>query len=112
MKQTHRPWSWEQKRAAVERMKSCSHAQLARELGIHKRQLYEWRMQLAEREGAPLAASVPEQQLERENQQLREALAKKVLEADFLQGVLRRLEARRQSTSGNGETASTKKSES
>jgi len=33
-----------------------------------------------------------------------------VLEADFLQGVLRRIEARRQPTNGSGETASTSRS--
>ena len=108
----YRRWSWEQKRAAVARMKSCSHLELARELGIHKRQLYEWRVQLAGQEVAPLPVPEREQRLERENQQLREALATKVLEADFLQGALRRIAARRQSTSGYGETASTKKSES
>jgi hypothetical protein len=52
-----------------------------------------------------------ERALERENRQLKQALATKVLEADFLQGVLRRIEARRQPLSGSGETASTKRSE-
>jgi hypothetical protein len=33
-----------------------------------------------------------------------------LVEADFLQGVLRRIEARRQPSSGSGETASTNKS--
>jgi hypothetical protein len=51
-----------------------------------------------------------EQRLERENEQLKQALAKKVVEADFLQGVLRRIEARRQPSSGSGETASTSRS--
>ena len=41
----YRRWSWEQKQYAVERMKSCSPEQLAKKLGIHKRQLYEWREQ-------------------------------------------------------------------
>jgi hypothetical protein len=50
------------------------------------------------------------QSLEQENRQLREALARKVLEADFLQGALRRIEARRRASEGCGETASTKKS--
>jgi hypothetical protein len=51
-----------------------------------------------------------ERVLERENRKLKEALATKVLEADFLQGVLRRIEARRQPVSGSGETASTSRS--
>jgi transposase-like protein len=112
MKKKNRHWSLEQKREAVERMKTCGHVQLAKELGIQRKQLYEWRMQLARLEGAPLPIPGREQQLERENQQLREALAKKVLEADFLQGALRRIEARRRASDGSGATVSTKKSES
>jgi transposase-like protein len=102
----YRRWSWEQKRRAVERMKSCSPQALAKELGIHKRQLYEWRDQLRRRRGEP---PTREDQLKRENQQLREALGRKVLEVDFLQGALRRIEARRRASDGCGETASTKK---
>ena len=41
----YRCWGWEQKQYAGERMKSCSPEQLAKKLGIHKRQLYEWREQ-------------------------------------------------------------------
>lgn len=104
----YRRWSWEEKRRAVERMKKCSPQQLAQELGIHKRQLYEWREQLRRHRGEP---PTREEQLKREIQQLREALGKKVLEVDFLQGALRRIEARRRAGDGNGETASTKKSE-
>lgn len=102
----YRRWSWEEKRRAVERMKSCSPQQLAKELEIHKRQLYEWRDQLRRRRGEP---PTREEQLKRENQQLQEALGRKVLEADFLQGALRRIEARRRASDGCGETASTKK---
>ena len=102
----YRRWSWEQKRRAVERMKSCSPQELAKELGIHKRQLYEWRDQLRRHRGEP---PTREEQLKREIQQLRQALGKKVLEVDFLQGALRRIEARRRASNGCGETASTKK---
>jgi transposase-like protein len=106
----NRRWTVEQKREAVERMKSCGHVQLAKELGIQRKQLYEWRLQLARLGGAPLPVPGREQQLERENQQLREALARKVMEADFLQGALRRIEARRRASDGSGATASTRKS--
>ena len=102
----YRRWSWEQKRQAVERMKSCSPQKLAKELGIYKRQLYQWRDQLRRHRGEP---ATREEQLKRENQRLREALGKKVLEVDFLQGALRRIEARRRASDGCGETASTKK---
>jgi transposase-like protein len=110
MKKTARRWSLEQKREAVARMTSCRHEQLAEELGVHRRQLYAWRKELRQREGLQFPTPGREQQLEVENRRLREALANKVLEADFLQGALRRIEARRQSSSGCGETASTKKS--
>jgi transposase-like protein len=106
----NRKWTWEEKRHAVERMKTCSHRELAKELGIHKRQLYEWREQLRRLDGVPAAGR--EAELQRENQKLRETLAKKVMEADFLQGVLRRIEARRQASDGCGATVSTKKSRS
>jgi hypothetical protein len=52
-----------------------------------------------------------EQRLERENRRLKQALAGKVVEVDFLRGALRRIEARRQASSGHGETASTSKCE-
>ena len=103
----YRRWGWEDKRRAVERMKTASSQELAAELGIHKRQLYEWRDQLRQHRGEP---PTREEQLRRENQQLRAALGRKALEVDFLQGALRRIEARRQASDGCGETASTKKS--
>lgn len=102
----YRRWSWEEKQRAVDRMKSCSSQQLADELGIHKRQLYEWRDQLRQHRGEP---PTREEQLRRENQQLRAALGRKALEVDFLQGALRRIEARRRVSDGSGEAASTKK---
>jgi transposase-like protein len=105
----------EQKRQAVERMSSCRHAKLAEEIGIPQRQLYSWRQDLRRVDGleeGPQEVSnrSREKRLERENEQLKQALATKVVEADFLQGVLRRIEARRQPSSGAGETASTKRS--
>ncbi len=111
MKRKYRVWSLLEKRAAVDRMSVERHGGLAAELGISKRQLYAWRdlfrrlKETAQREGSR------ERALERENRKLKEALATKVLEADFLQGVLRRIEARRRPVSGSGETASTKRSE-
>ena len=102
----YRRWSWEEKRRAVERMKSCSPQKLAKELGIYKRQLYQWRDQLRRHRGEP---PTHEERLKREIQRLQEALGKKALEVDFLQGALRRIEARRRASDGCGETASTKK---
>jgi len=108
----YRRWTMEQKRAAVERMSYCGHEQLAAEIGIPKRQLYSWRKDV---EGVRAGAAEAErglsreQRLERENERLKQALAGKVVEVDFLRGALRRIAARRQASSGLGETASTSK---
>jgi transposase-like protein len=111
MKRTYRHWTPAEKRAAVAQMAVCGHGKIAAELGISKRLLYTWRAHELRLEKAAKAETSRERALERENRQLKEALATKVLEADFLQGVLRRIEARRQPASGSGETASTGKSE-
>jgi transposase-like protein len=110
MKRPYRHWTPAEKRAAVAQMSVCGHGKIAAELGISKRLLYVWRAHELRLEKAAKAESSRERALERENRKLKEALATKVLEADFLQGVLRRIEARRQPTSGSGETASTSRS--
>ena len=110
----YRRWTMEQKRAAVERMSYCGHEQLAAELGIPKRQLYSWRKDVGRWQlgtAKPEGGLSQEQRLQRENQKLKQALAGKVVEVDFLRGALRRIEARRQRSSAAGETASTSKSE-
>ena len=108
-KRRNRRWSSEEKRRVVERMESCRHQDLADELEVDRRQLYAWRMQVRREAEGPVGEG-REQRLEREVRQLREALGRKVMEADFLRGALRRIEARRQSSGSSGETASTKKS--
>ena len=110
MRRKYRVWSLEEKRRVVDRMSLCTHGALAAEVGITKRQLYAWRDQLRRLEQTSRREGSRERALERENRKLKEALATKVLEADFLQGVLRRIEARRQPASGSGETASTRRS--
>jgi len=104
-----RRWTMEQKKVAVKRMRDCKPTQLAKEIGIDKRELYRWRDQVNKHLGAGAEAK-PEGNLKRENRQLRETLARKVMEVDFLQGALRRIEARRQGSEGPGARASTKKS--
>src|SRR5215467_13696322 len=105
----NRRWNVEEKRRIVARMESCRHQDLADEIGVDRRQLYEWRMQVRREAEGPVGEG-REQQLEREIRQLRAALGQKVMEADFLRGALRRIEARRQSSAGSGATVSTKKS--
>ena len=107
-KRRNRRWSLEEKRSIVQRMESCGHQDLADELEVDRRQLYAWRMQVRREAEGPVGQG-REQQLEREVRQLRKALGRKVMEADFLRGALRRIEARRQSSGSNGATASTKK---
>jgi transposase-like protein len=91
-------------------MESTKHAVIAAELGIEKSVLYTWRIHVRRLDQKAYREQSRERALERENRELKQALATKVLEADFLQGVLRRIEARRQPISGTGETASTSRS--
>jgi transposase-like protein len=109
----HRSWTVEQKRAAVEGMKSCGHDKLAAELKVQRRQLYAWRAQLKrlDQGGTATAESRKEQQREQEKQRLQAALANKVLEVEFFKGALRRIEARRRNSSGCGGTAFTNRCE-
>jgi transposase-like protein len=111
MRRQYRRWTLAEKRSAVEQMAVCGHGKLAKELGISTRQLYTWRAYVRRLERAAKAETSKERALERENLQLKAALATKVLEADFFKGVLRRIEAQRQPVSGCGATASTRRSE-
>src|SRR5215469_12169686 len=94
---------------AVERLKSCDNiVALAQELGVHRRMLYKWRDQLEpveDCEGEP--ANQRERELRRQVTQLKRLVADKTLEADFFKGALQKVEARRQSRSKTGGTAST-----
>jgi len=110
----YRRWTMEQKRAAVERMSYCGDEELAAEIGIAKRQLYSWRKDVERWQlgmAKPEGGLSQEQRWQRENQGLKQALAGKVVEVDFLRGALRSIEARRQRSNAAGETASTSKSE-
>jgi transposase-like protein len=111
MKRAYRFWSLEEKRSAVARMESVTHGVLAKELGIERRVLYNWRAYLRRLDKSTKLEASREKKLELEVRELKQALATKVLEADFLQGVLRRIETQRRpaSSSGSGETASTSK---
>jgi transposase len=109
-KRYSRKFQWK----AVQRMRTCENVlQLAEELGVTPRCLYKWRRQfdLAE-SGEELARpSTHEAFFRKQAQQLKRILAEKVLEVDFFKGALQKIEARRQSRGGSGETASTTKSE-
>ena len=93
--------------------------ELAKELKIRPWYLYRWEAGL---KGKPPKRSGRRQprtkdlsqtgsaELERENAELRQALGKRALEVDFFKGALQKIEARRQSSTASGETASTTKS--
>jgi transposase-like protein len=81
---------------------------LAQELGVSARRLYRWRSKLEPREKDPRRQR--EAALAQEVRQLKQALAEKVLEVDFLQGALHKIEARRQGSGSTGAKASTTRS--
>jgi transposase len=96
-------------RAAVERLQAGeSSTDLAAELGINRRGLYRWRARLGR--GVADAAREREATLRQEVARLKQALAEKVLEVDFLQGALHKIEVRRQGKASAGAKASTTRS--
>jgi transposase len=99
------------RRQAVERMRESKNIKaLARELGIDKRLLYDWRERAADLSDQRAPVNRKTRQLEQENKELKRLLAEKTLEIDFFRGALQKVAARRQQSSANGETASTTKS--
>ena len=96
-------------RGAVERLQAGENsADLAAELGIDRRGLYRWRARLGG--GVADPAQEREAALRQEVIRLKQALAEKVLEVDFLQGALHKIEARRQGKANDGAKASTTRS--
>jgi Transposase len=101
-----RPEFWSE---AVKRINAGeSVTALAQELGVKARRLYWWREKLEPREKDPRRQR--EAVLAAEVRKLKQALADKVLEADFLRGALHKVEERRRSSGGNGGAASTTRS--
>ena len=95
---------------AMERMKKCENvSELAKELGIDRTVLYHWKNHLKMIEGG--AADSPVRELRKQVRVLKRMLAEKAMEVDFFKGALQKIEARRQGSSGSGETASTTRSE-
>ena len=97
--------SLEFREKAVERMRSGETTRaLAKELGVHRSLLYRWRDRLAAvaltASDERLPSSSREGRLHRENNQLKQALAEKVIEVDFFRGALQKVGARRQQSTG------------
>ncbi len=99
------------RRQAVERMKESNNIKaLARELGIDKRLLYDWQKRAADLRDKRSVPNRHALKQETEIKELKRLLAEKTLELDFFKGALQKVAARRRSSGGNGETASTTKS--
>lgn len=94
---------------AVKRMNAGeSVASLAQELGVKERRLYRWRAKLEPAEKDPRRQR--EAALGQELRRVKQALADKVLEVDFLRGALHKIEERRQGKESGGAQASTTRS--
>lgn len=106
-----RQWTLEEKRQAVERMKSCGHDKLAKEWKVERRQLYRWRAQLKGVDSGLSQEWGSKKDLRRENRQMKELVATQALEIQFFKGALRKIEARRRQNSVSGGTAFTNRYE-
>jgi transposase-like protein len=96
---------------AMERMKDCpSVSALAEELGVHRTVLYHWQRQLEAAGDSSARVTSPVRELRRQVRDLKRVLAEKTLEVDFFKGALQKIEARRQSNTNSGGTASTTRS--
>ena len=99
------------RRQAVERMKETNNVKaLARELGVDRHTLYDWRKRAADLSDRRSANGQRSKQ-EKENKELKRLLAEKTLEVDFFRGALQKVEARRQKSGETGETGSSSRSE-
>ena len=95
-------YSQEFRQQAVQRMKLCDNIlRLSRELGIHRRLLYNWRDKLDERNSVQLRSR--EFILRKQISKLQQLLANKAVEVDFFRRALQKVGARRrQSTRAVG----------
>jgi len=98
-------------RAAVERLNQGESARtVAKELGVDRSGLERWRERLNSGEPHVGKPRTREAALAKEVEKLKQALAEKVLEVDFLQGALHKIEVRRQKSGSAGAQASTTRS--
>ena len=96
----------ELRRQAVERMNACGNiVGLARELGVSRRVLYQWRDRLEQTDSSPGRSR--ELILRKQILKLKRLLANKTLEVDFFRHALQRVGARRRQNFHPGDKAST-----
>ena len=109
-------YSVEFRRWAVEQLQAgVAIGELAQRTGVHRTRLHRWKKNPvhpdSRRNLRPAEEPPPELSLREELQQVKQALAEKVLELDFLKGALHKVEARRQRSGNSGAMTSTRKSE-
>jgi hypothetical protein len=112
-------YSLEFRQQALERMKTCSSvAALARELGIRRKRLYQWRAEAEQRRPATDPAKPVDSRdrqiarLEKRTKELEQLIGRQTAEIDFFKGALRKIKARRQVNGQAGGAASTTRSDS
>jgi len=107
MSQKWRKFSPEFRRDALEKMKTCVNVtQLARDLGIRRKWLYQWKDDAAG--GKSTAPADVDPKGERKVKDLEALVARQSLELDFFKGAFERIEERRrkrEETSGPGSTS-------
>ena len=95
----------ELRRQAVERMNACGNVVgLARELGVSRRVLYQWRDRMEQTDSSPGRSR--EIILRKQILKLNRLLANKTLEVDFFRHALQRVGARRRQNFHPGDKAS------
>jgi len=109
MSQKWRKYSPEFRRDALEKMKACASVTgLARELGIRRKWLYQWKNDAA---GDPAAAPAEaDSRSERKVKDLEALVARQSLELDFFKGALQRIEQQRRKRDETSAAGSTSKS--
>lgn len=100
---------------ALKKMEQCANVSaLARELGIRRKWLYQWRDKAraaAQRAAAEVTQESAERtKLRRKIVELEQLVGRQSAELDFFRGALRRVEARRQKSGTTGGAASTSRS--
>jgi transposase-like protein len=97
-------YSQEFRHHAVERRKACNNILgLSRELGIHRRPLYNWRDRSDESNPGPRRSR--ELILRKQITKLKGLLANKTMEVDFFRRALQKVGARRRQTIASGAKA-------
>jgi transposase len=119
-KMRKKPGTWRKyspafRQQALERMAACSNiSELARELGVRRKWLYEWRedARAAAAAGKAIEPDPALARLQKRVAGLERLIGRQTAEIDFFKGALRKIKERRQLNGKSGGTAFTSKSAS